>query len=203
MAKPQAPPKFTKMYLVPMDIYNQVKEHITNDEEIEMTEINKDLENNDFFSDTIKNEKKPQEPIKKSTVQNITAANQPTTPTSTIPKSAPFTPNTTFNNSDVNSAFSVPSSNTPTTIKRKMRTPKPEYTCEDCGKVYKRKSYFIKHLCPNVTRTSLADQSDISFAGNETFARNENKEDVHNQHQRNIQRSSRNAANVNYERFFK
>ena len=126
------------MYLVPMDIYNQVKDKVSTDDDIEITSINRELDKNDFFKETIKNEMKSNfalpPPVKDksntSSTSNVSTHSSRPTFTSHLKPSKP--------------------------------TPKT-YICDTCGKVYKRKSFFKKHVCPNVTKLNTSIQSNSSL----------------------------------------
>ena len=184
------------MYLVPLDIYNQVKDKVSTEDDIEMTSLNRDLDQDDFFKETIKNEMKTnfQLPPLKKTPSNT---NQPTTTTnqaqasSTNQQLPPPSHNNSLNNSSVNTTIATSGVTPSSGAKRKMLTPKPQYKCDTCGKVYKKRAYFLKHLCPNVTmRNSSLD---------ETY---EEQEDKPTHHLPALRASSRNVPDKSYIKFF-
>ena len=86
--------KYDKMYLVPMDVYNELKSCATSDTLTEMEEANENLTRNDFFLNTIKNTKVPHESLKNAQASNLSSSNlSQSVAQSTLTSSSPITPN--------------------------------------------------------------------------------------------------------------
>ena len=193
------------MYLVPMDIYNQVKDKISTDDDIEMTSINQDLDRDDFFKETIKNEMKTNfklPPLKKSpsnTNQTSAVTNQPQVSSTNQQSSLPSL-NNSLNSTSTNTTTTTTTTGlTPASgVKRKMLTPKPTYKCETCDKEYKKRGNFLKHFCPNATRRNASLDNKSNSSLDDTYEEKEDKStDLPV-----LRASSRNAHNKTYSNFF-
>ena len=155
------PSKYTKMYLVPQDVYRNIKRCSPEEDLAEISEANQALKKDDFFTNTLKNEKKPHEPIKK--------VNKNQTINQTTKLEEPYETVQSMNDSTIFHTPYQTSSPLQSIKKRKEEISaaspqiekKPQFVCEKCNKKYKREYYFKRHTCAKRAKKN-ADEEDKS-----------------------------------------